>query len=87
MLLVLPETSPLRARRWCSLGPLRTRAGSIVHYGTLHRSQHSTLCYARAAEGGAGEEERGRDEGMGEGAKEVARAAGAKAAGAWVIGG
>jgi hypothetical protein len=43
-------------------------------------------CCARAAEGGAGEEER-RDEGTGEGAKEVARTAGGKAAGAWVIGG
>jgi hypothetical protein len=45
------------------------------------------LC--KAAEGGAGEEERRRDEGTGEGAKakEVARAAGGKAAGAWVIGG
>ena len=54
-------------------------------------SQHSALCYAKAAEGGAGEEERRRDEGTGEGAKEVARvltrAAGGKAAGAWVIGG
>jgi hypothetical protein len=29
------------------------------------------LCYARAAEGGAGEEERRRDEGTGERAKEV----------------
>jgi hypothetical protein len=37
--------------------------------------------------GGAGEEERRRDEGTGEGAKEVARAGGGKAAGAWVIGG
>jgi hypothetical protein len=36
-----------------------------------------------AAEGGAGEEERRRDEGTGEGAKEVARTAGGKAAGAW----
>ena len=37
-----------------------------------------TIHYARAAaaEGGAGEEERGRDEGTGEGAKEVARTAG-----------
>ena len=48
--------------------------------------QHSTLCYARAAEGGA-EEERRRDEGTGEGAKQVAWGAGGKAAGAWVIGG
>jgi hypothetical protein len=44
--------------------------------------QYSTLCYARAAEGGAGEEKRRRDEGTGEGAKEVARTAGGKAAGA-----
>jgi hypothetical protein len=62
--------------------------------------QHSMLRYtgsstARcameggAAEGGAGagEEERRRDEGTGDGAKEVARAAGGKATGAWVIGG
>ena len=45
------------------------------------------LCYAGAAERGAGEEERRRDEGTGDGAKEVARAAGGKAAGAWMIGG
>ena len=32
MLLVFPETSSLRARRWCSLGPLLTRADSIPHY-------------------------------------------------------
>jgi hypothetical protein len=31
------------------------------------------LCYAGAAERGAGEEERRRDEGTGDGAKEVAR--------------
>jgi hypothetical protein len=36
---------------------------------------------------GAGEEERRRDEGTGDRAKEVARTAGGKAAGAWVIGG
>jgi hypothetical protein len=45
------------------------------------------LCYAGAAERGAGEEERRRDEGTGDGAKEVARTAGGKAAGARVIGG
>jgi hypothetical protein len=48
------------------------------------------VCYAGPAERGAGEEERRRDEGTGEGAKEVARAAGGKAAltaGARVIGG
>ena len=49
--------------------------------------QHSTACYAGAAERGAGEEERRRDEGTGDRAKEVARAAGGKAAGTWVIGG
>ena len=43
------------------------------------------LC--KGSRGGAGEEERRRDEGAGEGVKEVARAAGGKAAGAWVIGG
>ena len=43
------------------------------------------LCYAREAERGAGEEERRRDEGTGDGAKEVTRAAGVKAAGARVI--
>jgi hypothetical protein len=37
---------------------------------------------ARAAEGGTGEEERRRDEGTEEGAKEVARTAGGEAAGA-----
>ena len=49
--------------------------------------QYSMLCYAGAAERGAGEEERRRDEGTGDGAKEVARTAGGKAAGARVIGG
>jgi hypothetical protein len=44
------------------------------------------LCYAGAAERGAGEEERRRDEGTGDGAKEVARSAGGKAAGARAIG-
>jgi hypothetical protein len=29
--LALQEVLPLRARRWCFLGPLRARAGSIVH--------------------------------------------------------
>ena len=38
------------------------------------RGQYSsTPCYAGAAERGAGEEDRRRDEGTGEGAKEVAR--------------
>ena len=50
-------------------------------------SHSSAMCYARAAEGDAGDEERGRGEGTGEGAKEVARAGGGEAAGIWVIGG
>ena len=45
------------------------------------------LCYAGAAERGAGEEERRRDEGTRKRAKEVARTAGGEAAGARVIGG
>ena len=45
------------------------------------------LQYARAAEGGTGEEERRRDEGTGDKAKEAARAADGTAAEAWVIGG
>jgi hypothetical protein len=47
------------------------------------------LCYAGAAERGAGEDERRRrrDEGTGDGAKEVARTAGGKAVGARAIGG
>jgi hypothetical protein len=49
--------------------------------------QYSTVCYAGAAERGAGGEERRRDEGTGDGAKEVARTAGVKAAGARAIGG
>ena len=74
-----------------------------VQYTTLYRSKYSTLCYARVTEGGAGEEERRGDEGTRKGgageeerrrdertrkrAKEVARTAGGKAAGARVIGG
>jgi hypothetical protein len=54
---------------------------------TLHRRQHSAACHAGEAERGAGEEERRRDEGTGDGAKEVARAAGGEAAGARMIGG
>ena len=44
------------------------------------------MCYARAAEGGAGEEGRRRGEVTGERAKEVAQAVGGKATatGAWV---
>jgi hypothetical protein len=45
------------------------------------------ICYAGAAERGAGEEEGRRDERTGDGVNEVARTAGGKAAGARVIGG
>jgi hypothetical protein len=69
----------------------RAAADTRGQHSTLHHAgvsiAHSTLCYARTAEGGAGEEERRRDEGTGEGAKEVARTAGGEASGAWVIGG
>jgi hypothetical protein len=58
---VLPETSSLRLVVCVPSGRADTRG------------QYSTLCYAGAAERGAGEEERRRDEGTGEGAKEVAR--------------
>ena len=60
---------------------------STLHYFTQETAQHGMLPYAGAAERGAGEEERRRDEGTGDGAKEVARTAGGKAAGARVIGG
>ena len=49
------------------LGPLRTRAGSTVHY-TI-QSRHSALCCARAAEGGAGEKEGRGNGGRGEGSR------------------
>ena len=45
------------------------------------------LCYAREAERGAEEGGRRRDEGTRKRAKEVARTAGGKAAGARVVGG
>ena len=64
------------ARRLCPLGPLRTRAGSTARYAVQGN-----------AEKGAEEEERRRDEGSGEEAKEVAQTAGGEAAGAGVIGG
>ena len=52
----------------------RAAAGKRGQHSTLHYTGVSVARYAmqgRAAEGGAGEEERTRDEGMGEGAKEV----------------
>jgi hypothetical protein len=88
MLLVLPETSSLRARRWCSLGPLRTRAGSVVHC-SCKAVQHGMLCKgSREGRRRGGEKEGRGNGGWGEGSvQEVARAAGSKAAGARVIGG
>ena len=55
----------------------RAAADTRGQYSTLHYTggsiiQYATVCYAGAAERGAGEEERRRDEGMGDGAKEVA---------------
>ena len=35
-------SSAHRARRWCCLGPLRTRAGSTVYY-TIHAGGHLTM--------------------------------------------
>jgi hypothetical protein len=69
--------------------PPRAAADTRGQYSTLHYTggQYSTACYAGAAERGAGEEERRRDGGTGDRAKEVAWAAGVKAAGARVIGG
>jgi hypothetical protein len=68
----------------------RAAADTRGQHSTLHCTgrQYSTPCYAGAAErgAGAGEEERRRDEGTGDGAKEVARAAGVRAAGATVGG-
>jgi hypothetical protein len=72
--MVLPETSSLRARRWCFLGPLRTRAGSIAHY-TIHIQELSKGSRGRGGRRRGGEKQT-RDEGTGERAKEVARTAG-----------
>ena len=65
----------------------RAAADTRWQYSTLHYTGDSTVCYAREAERGAGEEERRRDERARKRAKEVARAAGGEAAGARVIGG
>jgi hypothetical protein len=51
--------------------PLRTRAGSVAPYSTVYTSQYSALCHAEAAGRGAGEEERRRNEGKGEGTKDI----------------
>jgi hypothetical protein len=83
------EASSLRARRWCFLGPLRTRAGagSVARYTMQDPAWHAALQCAGAARRGAREGERRRNEKKGEVTKEVARAVGGKATGAWMIGG
>jgi hypothetical protein len=67
----------------------RAAADTRWQCSTLHYTEGSAVCYAMQGQQqrGAGEEERRRDEGTGDGAKEVARTAGFKAAGARVIGG
>jgi hypothetical protein len=67
----------------------RAAADTRGQYSTLRYTGASIVRYAMRGQqkGGAGEEERRRDEGTGNRAKEVARAAGDKAAGARVIGG
>jgi hypothetical protein len=65
----------------------RAAADTRGQHSTLHYTGASIVRYAIQGPQGAGEEERRRDEGTGEVAKEVARAAGSEAAGAWVIGG
>jgi hypothetical protein len=69
----------------------RAAADTRGQYSTLRYTGPSVVRYAmrgkqRGAQG-AGEEERRRDEGTGDRAKEAARTAGGKAAGALVIGG
>jgi hypothetical protein len=84
--MVLAETSSLRARRCCFLGPLRARAGSVVHH-TPHCTGASIVrCAVQRQQRGAQERRRGggtREKR--EVAKEIVRAAGGKAAGAWVM--
>ena len=83
------DSRGLRRRFGLVAGAPSGRSGHALaaQHATLCRRQHSVACYAGAAERGAGEEERRRDEGTGDGAKEVARTAGGKAAGARVTGG
>ena len=77
------------ARRWWSLGPLRTRAGSVAHYTIQGSVQHRALCYAGAAEGAQERRREGgtRERGNGRRKSLGLLVAGGKAAGAWVIGG
>jgi hypothetical protein len=70
----------LRARRWCFLGPLRARAGSMAHHAALctrvmlFRSSTEGAQEKRRERGDGGRDERGRS-----------RAVGGKATGAWVM--
>jgi hypothetical protein len=63
-------SSSLRARRWCSLGPPRTRAGSIACYALQEAVQCAMLC--RGSRGGrrrGGEKEGRGNGGWGEGSR------------------
>ena len=56
--------------RWCSLGPLRTRAGSIVHYTMQEAVQYGMLCRgSREGRRRGGEKEGRGNGGRGEGSR------------------
>jgi hypothetical protein len=56
--------------RWCSLGPLRTRAGSIAHYTMQEVVQHGMLCRgSREGRRRGGEKEGRGNGGRGEGSR------------------
>ena len=67
------DSRGLRRRFGLVVGAASGRCGHAlaVQHTTLYRRQYSILCCAGEAERGAGEEERRRDEGTGDGAKEV----------------
>ena len=65
----------------------RAAAGTRGKCSTLPHYTGASIARCAIQRHEAGEEERRRDEGAGERAKEVARTAGGKATGAWVIGG
>jgi hypothetical protein len=70
--MVLAETSRLRARRWCSLGPLWTRADSAVHHTMQEPVQHAMPCKSKSRRGGrmrGGEKEGRGSGGTGEGSR------------------
>jgi hypothetical protein len=75
------------ASGWSLVLP-RAAADTRGQYSTLHYTRVSIVSYAmQGQQRGAQERRRGRDEGTDNRAKEAARTAGGKAAGAWVIGG